>query len=162
MHSKQMLVGKMRSLLKVHDLRVRQLESAYLEKRRLRDEAREALEQREASIAALKSRRSDMFRLLQQPEMESRTICHQQVYNSRYWIEYDLEKDEYYLDMDKDALAEAETELTEARSQWLRARAKRGGFEKALLAQQQEVESLREQQQEIEMEEIQYQRMELQ
>ena len=160
MRHEQMITEKIKSLLKVHDQRIKRLELGYLAKRKLRDEAREALEQRLASIANLKAKHSGVFRYLGQQQVLSKPLCHERAHTHRYWLEYDLEKDEYYLDMDREALAEAEAAMDEARKEWLLARARKSGVEKLLNMQHQRNELLAEYRQELDEEESLYNRLE--
>lgn len=160
MRHEQIMTGKIKSLLKVHDQRIKKLELDYLEKRRLSNEAKEALEQRQASIASLKAKRSGVFRYLEQQHVINKPLCHERAHTHRYWLEYDLEKDEYYLDMDQEAFDKAVAVMDEARKAWLRARARKSGVEKLLNMQQQKAEQQSEFRQELESEESLYNRLE--
>jgi len=156
MRHEQIMTEKIKSLLKVHDQRIKKLELDYLDKRKLRNEAKEALEQRQASIASLKAKRSGVFRYLEQQHVLNKPLCHERAHTHRYWLEYDLEKDEYYLDMDREAFDKAKADMDEARKAWLRARARKSGVEKLLTMQQQKARLLTEHQQELESEESLY------
>ena len=153
MRHEKMLTGRIKSLLKLQEQRIKQMEMQYLEKRKICDEAREALEQRLASIASLKTKRSDVFRYLEQRDVLGQSVCHERAHQYRYWLEYDLEKDEYYLEMDREALTEAETALEETRKAWLHAQAKKSGMEKMLNTQQQKIRQSMEYRIELEIEE---------
>lgn len=153
MRHEKILTGKIKSLLRLHEQRINQMEMQYLEKTKICDEAREAFEQRLASIASLKTKHSDVFRYLEQHDVLDQPARHERAHQYRYWLEYDLDKDEYYLEMDRGTLTEAETAMEETRKAWLHARAKKSGVEKLLSMQQQKTRQSEEYRLELEVEE---------
>ena len=148
------------SLIKVQDLRLKRLEQQYLNKRRERDQAREEFEARQASICLLKEKRSALFRFLEKPDEETRPVSHLRVHNSRYWVDYDLEKDEYYLEMEREALEAAQQAMDAARKDWLRARNRQEGMHSLQEAQRRKLSLGMEMQVELENEEAHYQQQE--
>ncbi len=153
MHNPQYLHSKMKPLTRLQEIRIKRLEKAYHEKRQTYAEAKEVVDQRQASIDDLKAKRSSAFQYLSQNDVVAKSECHTLADTHRYWLEYDLGKDEYYLPGEQQDMEEAETAMTEAHKEWLRSRAKKQGMEKQTAKLKQAINKLEENKQELEMEE---------
>jgi hypothetical protein len=140
-------------LLRLHKMRVRACEARYHEEKNKRDEAAEDVRQRQASITRLKNQHSDLFSYLDDVAVVESPLKVERMHTRRYWLEYDLEKDEYYLELDIQALNEADEEVAKAKGEWLRARYRESGAENMLKDTQKEIALAEEQGQELESEE---------
>ncbi len=140
-------------LLRLHQMRVQACELRYREAQKKRDEAAEDVRQRQASIDRLKNQHSDLFHYLDDISVVESSIKVERMHTRRYWLEYDLEKDEYYLELDIQALNEADEDVAKAKGEWLRARYRESGVENMLQDIQRETALAEEQIQELENEE---------
>ena len=140
-------------LLRLHQMRVKACESRYYEVQKTRDEAAEDVRQRQASITRLKNQHSDLFSYLDDIAVVESPVKVERMHTRRYWLEYDLGKDEYYLELDIEALNEADEEVAKAKGEWLRARYRESGAEKMLKETQRGIAVVEEQSQELENEE---------
>ncbi len=140
-------------LLRLHKMRVKACETRYHVAKNKRDEAAEDVRQRQASITRLKNEHSDLFCYLDDVAVVESPIKVERMHIRRYWLEYDLEKDEYYLELDIQALNEADEDVAKAKGEWLRARYRESGAEKMLKETQREIALVEEQSQELENEE---------
>jgi hypothetical protein len=148
-HRKQQL----NQLLRLHQRRVRAAESRYHEARKKRDEAAEDVQQRQGSIAQLKDQHSDLFHYLGDVAVVESPIKVERAHTRRYWLEYDLEKEEDYLVLDVEALKESDKEVAKAKGEWMRTRFRESGTENMLKDTQREINLSEEQNQELESEE---------
>ncbi len=122
MHSSRKQLNRLGNLQKLYNTRIIVSEARYLEMKRKRDESAQNLREREATISGLKQERTDLFRYLEKPQIAETPYRVERMHARRYWLEYDLEKDEYYMAMDRQDLEEAESNLLQARHEWMRAR----------------------------------------
>ena len=144
---------QLNQMLRLHQMRVRAAESRYHETRKKRDEAAEDVHQRQTTITQLRDQHSDLFRYLEDVAVVESPIKVERVHTRRYWLEYDLEKEEYYLVLDIEALEEADKEVAKAKSEWMRTRFRESGTENMLKDTQREINLSEEQNQELESEE---------
>ena len=153
MHKLKNRSKKIKPLARLQELRIKRLENVYHEKRQAYAETKEIVEQRQASIDNLKTKRSNDFLYLGQDNNITNSACHTLADTHRYWLEYDLEKDEYYLPAEEQRMEEAQTIMMEAQKEWLRARARKQGMEKQATKLKKTINKLEENQQELEIEE---------
>jgi len=114
-------LARLDGLRELHRVRILVCKMRYLETKRKRDEAARSLNEREATICQCKAERSSLFQYLHRQEVMETPLRVERVHDRRFWLEYDLEKEEYYLEMDRQDLNEAESQLSQARQEWLRA-----------------------------------------
>ena len=153
MHKQKNLVKRIKPLTRLQELRIKRLEKVYHEKRQAYAEAMEIVEQRQASIDNLKTKRSNDFHYLSQENVMANSACHTQADTHRYWLEYDLEKDEYYLPAEQERMEEAQTTMMQAQKEWLRSRARKQGLEKQTTKLKKIINKQEENKQELEIEE---------
>jgi chromosome segregation ATPase len=155
MRASQRRKYQLAQLLKLHQKRVKACESRYHEAVKERDKAAEDVHTRQASITQLETERSDLFRYLDEPAVLQSPAKVERVHVRRYWVEYDLEKHEYYLDLDQQALEEADEQLKTAKADWLRARYRESGVQNMYRNTLREIALSDEQMQEMESEDAQ-------
>jgi len=153
MQANQKRRQQINKLLRLHQMRVKACESRYYAAQKKRNEAAEDVRQRQASITRLKNQHSDLFSYLDDVAVVESPVKVERMHTRRYWLEYDLEKDEYYLELDIQALNEANEEVSKAKGEWLRARYRESGAENMLKDTQKEIALAEEQSQELESEE---------
>ncbi len=153
MHKQKNLINKIKPLTRLQELRIKRLEKVYQEKRHAYANAMDIVEQRQVSIENLKTRRSNAFQYLSQDDVMTNSACHTRADTHRYWLEYDLEKDEYYLPAEQQRMEEAQIAMMQAQKEWLRARSRKDGLEKHTTKLKKEVLKLKENRQELEAEE---------
>lgn len=122
MHDPRKRLSSLTSLERLHQSRIRVCEIRYQEQKRKQEEAVRCVREREMSISQLKGEHSNLFTHLGREAVAKTPARVERVHVRRYWVQYDLEKDEYYLEIDRQDLGEAESKLSQARREWLRAR----------------------------------------
>jgi exonuclease VII small subunit len=117
-------VTQSQQILRLHRLRIQEAEKAYRQAQRLLAEAKQALEQREQQISELREQHSQVFSYLRLGNNHSQTTLLQQAHQRREWLEFDLEKENFYLEMDEQDVKDAQEKCDDAKKHWLAAQAK--------------------------------------
>jgi len=141
-----------KQLLRLQRMRVNTCETRYREAQQKRSQAQAEVDERQEAIDKLKEQRHQLLNYMSAAADSPRLM--KVADTRRYWIEYDLERDEYYLQMDEDALADATQECANARKEWLMARSKEASAQSLLDASKHAVSMQAEQQQELESEDL--------
>ncbi len=141
-------------LLQLHDMRVKSCEIRYREAQEKQYQAQQDVDERKAGIKKLKEQKYKLNDYIASDRVIAAPSLMKAADTRRFWINYDLEKDEYYLSMDEDALEEAKKHCLKLKSDWLQARSREQGARSLLEKSQREMLRIHEIKQELDNEEI--------
>jgi len=147
-------ITQTKQLVRVHIMRVKACKDKYYEAKKLQEKAQRDVDERKEKISKLNNQKKQVYDYLQQAYVAASPHLVQTATVRSFWLNYDLEKDEYYLSMDESDLTNAIEVSNKARLAWLRAQAREDGVQSLL--RDTEKEAFREQEinQELENEEI--------
>lgn len=114
-------------------------EARYHERKAMQEKAARSVCEREASISCLQEDRASLFVHLGRETVEKTPTSIERVHVRRYWVEYDLEKEEYYLEVDRQDLNEAESQLSQSRQELLRTRKRKQLVQQQLASLRREI-----------------------
>lgn len=128
----QRLIKQSQQLKNLHQLRADIHERNYRETKNRELEIEKEVENRRRLVEALKTKKSttkeyaSAASVLENPEKVKAATTYQ------FWLDYDLEKDEYYLSMEEDELREAQQNTAEAKANWIKSQQRHDGYRKQL------------------------------
>lgn len=123
-HTERREIGELKQLVRLRELREDAARRAHEVCRTQRDEARRAVREREAELQAQRAQRDDLAAYTAgdgasaMPRLSGYASARRDLLDDR------IERNEYALIDDEEALAEAERALQRAREDWARARAR--------------------------------------
>lgn len=147
-------IAQRKQLLQLHSMRVSACERAYRETQKQQQQAQQDVDERQASIDTLNQERTNAIEYGHSERVVASPLLSKSVHSRCYWVNYDLEKDQYYLSLDKGALDDAKKASNAARKKWLQAQHRESGAKSMLKQSQKNLESALENQQELEAEEL--------
>ena len=151
-HNKAQILQR-KQLLQLHSMRVSACERAYREVERKKRQALKDVEERKAEVDSLHKDKNDAITYGYSNRVAESPTLSKSVLSRRHWVNYDLEKGEYYLALDEDTLEEVTKECDAARKKWLQAQHRESGAQSMLKLSLKSLESALENQQELEAEE---------